>query len=190
MIIPAGKFTVSGPSGTGFSPLVRTFPQVTLENFTKEESMAFIIKKLQQAGVAISEGVVDKAHATSEGHPYVLTAYLWSAYTKMKDDEKEITLQHLSATDIEFATSILARFFSRFYDQVGRQSKAILTIMAKNAGGESSLSELVEILKKPNNELSPHLAKLVQDGAIARIDRGRYKLFHHLLGEYVKEKNK
>lgn len=41
-------------------------------------------------------------------------------------------------------------------------------------------------LGKESNELSPHLAKLVQDGAIVRVDRGEYRLFHHLLGTYIK----
>ena len=51
---------------------------------------------------------------------------------------------------------------------------------------EMSLSGLSDALGKGNNEISPNLAKLVQDGAIVRIERGKYKLFHHLLGDYIR----
>ena len=54
MIIPAGKLTITGPSGTGFSPLVRTFPPVILENFSYPESKMFIERKLGKASIAIT----------------------------------------------------------------------------------------------------------------------------------------
>lgn len=188
MIVPAGKLSISGPSGTGFSPLVRTFPPVILENFSKTESRAFIDKKLGQAGLRITDKAFEKAYEATEGHPFVLSAYLSTAYSKLQAADAELNDLHFKAADVEFVSRVLSPFFSRFYDQAGKTSKSLLRTMAVNPKWESSLSELSEKLKKNNNELSPHLAKLVQDGAIIRIDRGRYKLFHHLLGEYVKDK--
>ncbi len=185
MIIPAGKLTISGPSGSGFSPLVRTFPPAILENFTFEESASFIRKKLEQAHISISDGVLKLVHAVTEGHPFVLSAYMAAAYTKLKEGDTELRKEHFEAADIEFVKRILAPFFSRFCDQAGKNSKRILWEMARKKE-EIGLSELSEILHKEGNELSPYLAKLTQDGAIIRVDRGKYKLFHQLLSQYIK----
>ena len=186
MIVPGGKLTISGPSGSGFSPLVRTFPPAVLENFTLEESKSFIRRKLTKVKLAISDEVLNLVYSVTEGHPFVLSAYMATAYSKLKPGEGELRKEHFEATDIEFVKRVLSPFFSRFYDQVGKNSKSILTEMAKR-GGKIELSELCEVMGKESNELSPYLAKLTQDGAILRIDRGKYKLFHKLLAQYVKQ---
>lgn len=187
MIVPGGKLTISGPSGSGFSPLVRTFPPAILENFTQEESKKFIQKKLDKVKISISDDLLNRVHKITEGHPFVLSAYMATAYLKIKAGETELKKEHFDAADLEFVKRILSPFFSRFYDQAGRKSKTILLEMAKH-NGEITLAELSEILKNEYNELSPYLAKLTQDGAIIRIDRGRYKLFHKLLGKYIQGK--
>lgn len=188
MIIPGGKLTISGPSGSGFSPLVRTFPPAILENFTKPESQSFIRRKLDKIGISIKNDLLERVHEVTEGHPFVLSAYMAAAYSKIKTGEKELKKEHFEAADIEFVKRILSPFFSRFYDQAAKNSKKILIEMAKN-NGEITLSKLSETLKKENNKLSPYLAKLTQDGAIIRIERGKYRLFHKLLAKYVLELN-
>lgn len=186
MIVPGGKLTISGPSGSGFSPLVRTFPPAVLENFNLEESKAFIRKKLTKVKLSISDEVLCLVYSVTEGHPFVLSAYMATAYSKLKSGEDELRKEHFEAADIEFVKRVLSPFFSRFYDQVGKNSRSILTEMAKK-NGKIDLSELCEIMSKGSNELSPYLAKLTQDGAILRIDRGKYKLFHKLLAQYIKQ---
>lgn len=190
MIVPAGKLTITGPAGTGFSPLVRTFQPALLENFSREEANAFITKKLKQAGVEIEQATFEKAYNVTEGHPFVLTAYMNSAYSRLLPRQTRLTRAHFEATDVDFVRADLAPFFARFYDQAGRTSRKILSIMAEVPKGEISFSELAKKLELGMNELSPHLGKLVQDGSIIRIDRGKYKLFHHLLGEYVMNRQK
>lgn len=191
MIVPAGKLSITGPAGTGFSPLVRTFPPAILENFSFNESQIFIEKKLSQANINIKEKeILNKIYQTTEGHPFVLTAYLSTAYSKLKDGEQELKMEHFDATDLEFTNRILSPFFSRFYDQSGKNNKSILSKMAVHKAPEVSLSDLTDELNKNSNELSPHLGKLVQEGAIIRTERGKYRLFHHLLGEYIKDKLK
>src|SRR3989344_413616 len=96
-----------------------------------------------------------KIYKITEGHPFVLTAYLATAYSKLKEGETELRLEHFEATDIEFTNRILAPFFSRFYDQSGKNNRKILSKMATHKGGEISLSELSEECKKNSNELSP-----------------------------------
>jgi DNA-binding transcriptional ArsR family regulator len=186
--VPAGKLSITGPSGTGFSPLVRTFPPAFLENFSQEEAIAFIQKKLSQAKTEIDNQIFDKIYETTEGHPFVLTAYMETTYSKLTNGDNKLTAAHFNAADVEFVGRTLAPFFARFYDQTGRTSRKILSEMAITPKGEITLSDLSRILAMDMNELSPHLAKLVQDGAIIRIDRGKYKLFHHLLGGYIRYK--
>ncbi len=190
MIIPAGKLTITGPSGTGFSPLVRTFPPVILENFSYSESKMFIEKKLSKVSITITDPVLQKVHEVTEGHPFVLTAYLATAYSKLNDNESQLKTEHFAAADIEFVNRVLAPFFSRFYDQAGKGSKNILYEIAQSKNKEVHLSELSSKLNKNSNEISPHMGKLVQEGAIIRTDRGKYKLFHHLLGEYIRKTSK
>ena len=184
MIVPGGKLTISGPSGTGFSPLVRTFPPAILENFTKEESEFFIRKKLDKIKYSISDVLINRVYDVTEGHPFVLSAYMATSYSKIKSGESVFKKEHFDAADIEFVKQVLSQFFSRFYDQAGKSSRNILIEIAKK-NGEISLFELSETMQKEYNELSPYLAKLVQDGAIIRIDRGRYRLFHKLLSKYI-----
>jgi len=186
MIVPAGKLSITGPSGTGFSPLVRTFPPAILENFNYQESKAFIEKKLGQSRISIKENLMEKIFQVTEGHPFVLTAYMAAAYSKLKPGESELKEEYFYAADIEFVNRTLAPFFSRFYDQSGKNNRGILSKMASSPKGETSLSELTTELHKNSNELSPHLGRLVQEGAIIRTERGRYKLFHHLLAEYIR----
>ena len=190
MIIPAGKLTITGPAGTGFSPLVRTFPPAVLENFSREEAASFVTKKLKQAGVEAEESVFEKVYNVTEGHPFVLTAYMNSAYSRLQSEQTKLTSAHFEATDVDFVRVDLAPFFARFYDQAGRRSRQVLSAMADLPKGEVSLSELAKKFGLEMNEISPHLGKLVQDGSIVRIDRGKYKLFHHLLSEYIKNKQK
>ncbi len=191
MLVPAGKFSITGPSGTGFSPLVRTFPPVILENFTSQESSVFIEKKLSATGLKISAEAVEKVYSFTEGHPFVLAAYMATAYSKLSGEEKEMSIVPFQAADVEFVHHVLAPFFSRFYDDASPLSKKILEVFAQSsiAGGEVLLSELTDALKRNSNELSPYLAKLVQDGSVIRKDRGKYKLFHHLFGEYILNKS-
>lgn len=184
MIMPGGKLTISGPSGSGFSPLVRTFSPVILENFTEEESKIFIRKRLSFTKISIDDKLLKLVYEITEGHPFVLNAYMFTAYSKLKHGESQFREEHFQATDIEFVKRVLSHFFARFYDQAGENSKIILNEIAKK-GGEIILSELSEILNKDTNEISPYLAKLTQDGAIIRIDRGKYKLFHRLLAKYI-----
>ena len=175
MMMPAGKFSVSkSPIGAGFSPLVRTFPSATLYNFSEDESTSFINKKLNSVGMTISSGVCKRAYEASEGHPYVLNAYLNAAYAKLQTGEREIEKRHLEAVDVDFATVTLSQFFLRFYHGSGKEGRKILSKMAESKGGEILLSELTKLLGKGSYRLSPLLAKLVQDGAIYRIDRGKF----------------
>lgn len=190
MIIPAGKLTISGPSGTGFSPLVRTFPPVILENFNIEESRAYIIKKLSQASIKINEHLIKKIFETTEGHPYVLAAYMTSAYSKLQTGEQELTEAHFKAADLDFTDRVLGKFFERFYDGTDNNSNKILRFFAKQPHWKVTLPELLDSLHQESNKISPYLGKLVQDGAILRIERGKYTLFHHLLGKYIQEKTK
>ncbi|MEW5896307.1 MAG: BREX system ATP-binding domain-containing protein [Nanoarchaeota archaeon] len=188
MIVPAGKLTITGPSGSGFSPLVRTFPPALLENFNYQESKSFVEKKLNQAGITIKEEVLKKIYVVTEGHPFVLTAYLATAYSKLKLGCQELREEHFAAADLEFVNRVLAPFFSRFYDLSGKNNRNILHEIAIHSKEEILLSELSSKLNKNNNEISPHIGKLVQEGAIIRTDRGKYKLFHHLLRTYIQNK--
>jgi len=184
MIVLSGKFAITASSGSGFSPLVRTFPPSILENFSEEESNIFIRKKLTSRGINISDELLKIVYEKTEGHPFVLSAYMASCFQKLISGEKELNKNHFQATDINFVQRILAPFFSRFYDNAGKNSREVLYCISKN-GGEMGLSELSEELKKENSAISPYLAKLVQDGAILRLERGKYKLFHQLFKVYI-----
>lgn len=186
MIILGGKFATNSSSGSGFSPIVRTFPPAILDNFSKTESDTFIKKKLTSKNISIPDDLLQKAYDVTEGHPFVLSAYMGSTYLKLSHGENKLTSAHFEAADIDFVKRVLPAFFSRFFDNVGKNSKKILSCIA-NEGGEIDISELTKILKKEHNEISPYLAKLVQDGAIIRKERGKYKLFHKLFGNYIKE---
>lgn len=190
MFVLAGKLSIMGPSGTGFSPIVRTFPPAELVNFTPDESKIFIEKKLKQVKLRMGAGVFDKVREVSEGHPYILSAYLYSAYDKVSTSESELTINHLQATDVDFVPRKLAPFFSRFYDTSGETiCRQILTKMGSAQNGEVSLLELSKSLNRARNEVSPHLGTLIRDGAIIRVQRGKYRLFHHLLREYIRKIN-
>ena len=114
MIVPAGKLTISGPSGTGFSPLVRTFPPVMLENFNIDEAKGFINKKLKNADIAIKDETIHKVYSVTEGHPFVLSSYLNSAYSLIQIGDRELKEAHFEAADIEFVTRTLAPFLRDF----------------------------------------------------------------------------
>ena len=189
MIIPAGKLTISGPSGTGFSPLVRTFQPVILENFTIEETKSFVVKRLKIAEINIQDEIIHRIFQVTEGHPFVVSAYLKTAYSKLQSEETELKESHLEATDIGFVNTDLKHFFSRFFDHSTTIKNRILAEIASSPHGESTLSEISEKIGKELNKISPHLGNLVQEGSIIRIDRGRYKLFHHLFGEYILKNN-
>lgn len=188
MIIPSGKFTISVSSGSGFSPLVRTFPPAILENFTFEEMKTFVTKKLCDVGIILKQDLLKRVYEFTEGHPFIVSAYMASAYVKMSPKEKEMNTLHFDAADVEFTSRILASFFARFYDAASKNSRKVLHMIAEMKG-VANLSDLSDKLHKRNNEISPYLAKLVQDGAIIRTDRGEYRLFHKLFGKYILQSN-
>jgi hypothetical protein len=186
MFLLGGMFTINATSGSGFSPLIRTFPPSFLENFNKEESKAFIKKKLATTRIKINESILDTIYEITQGHPFILTAYMGSLYSKLIDGEKEISIKHIEATNIDFVKVSLYPFFSRFYDNASPGSKKVLKKIAMN-DGEAQLTELADSMKQETYRISPYLAKLTQDGAIVKEERGHYKLFHKLFGQYILE---
>jgi|SRR3989344_1713114 len=186
MIVLGGKFITSASSGSGFSPIVRTFPPAILDNFSRAESDQFIKRKLNQTQINISEDALNKIYQVTEGHPFITSSYMGSVYLKRSPQEKEIKSIHLTAADIDFVRRTLAPFFSRFYDNVGKNSRKILQCIASD-GGETSMLKLTQSLGKENYQISPYIAKLTQDGAIIRKERGEYKLFHKLFSKYIME---
>lgn len=184
MILLGGMFSLNNNAGSGFSPLIRTFPPSILENFTDEEMRVFVKKKLAPTKIGIEEGIFGIIYDNTQGHPFILTAYLNTMYSKLAEGENEIRFKHLIATDVDFVRVELYPFFSRFYDNASTGSKKILKKIATD-GGKANLTELADSLKQKPYKVSPYLAKLTQDGALIRTDRGNYKLFHKLFGTYI-----
>ncbi len=185
MFVPAGKLSLSDQgTGMGFSPLVRTFPPAMMNNFTKEETRHYVEKKLKPPEISIQEPEFLKIFEITEGHPYVLTAYLHRVFEKLGPNEKRISTIHLEAANVEFVKYDLNAFFARFYEKTGPTQRSIMKTIAES-GNSASLSELTTKLSKDSNQLSPYIAKLVQMGAIIRVERGEYALFHHLLKEHI-----
>lgn len=189
MMVLGGKLTMIASTGGGFSPNMRAFPPSLMENFSKEECHKFVKKRLESNQKTVSDTLIDMAYEKTEGHPYVLSAYLASAYLNLTPEENVLAKKHFDAADVDFVKRTLAYFFSRFYDNAGRMGKTILE-KAAESGGEIGLQKLCEEMKKKNFQLSPYLAKLIQDGAMVRSDRGKYKLFHKLLGNYIVERRR
>lgn len=184
MMLLGGMFSLNNSAGSGFSPLIRTFPPSILENFSDDEMRIFIKKKLAQTKINMEEGLFSIIYDNTQGHPFILTAYLNAIYSKLTDDETEIRFKHLLAADVDFVKVELYPFFSRFYDNASNGSKKILNKIASE-GGKANLTELADNLEQKPYKISPYLAKLTQDGALIRTDRGNYKLFHKLFGAYI-----
>lgn len=184
MLVLSGKLAFPDQMTEKFSPLARFFHPVPLYNFSKQEADLLLRTKLKQTKIKPTEDFLQRIYEESEGHPYVLVAIAFVIYDNLPEKNSAITLEHYQAIKPKITSYLNADYFGVMYRKLSPTARLILQQIAK-LDGETTFSELSENLKKSKGAISPILPKLVEQGSLVKLERGRYKIFHTLYKEYL-----
>jgi len=184
MLVLSGKMAFPEQMTEKFSPLARFFHPLPLHNFSREESDLLLKKKLEHTDVNSTEPFLQKICEESEGHPYVLVAMAFVIFENLPERDNTITLEHYQAIKPKITTYLNTDYFGVMFRKSSPVGRLILITIAK-LNGEATFSEITQSIKKSKGAISPIMPKLVEQGSIERLDRGRYKIFHSLYKEYL-----
>ena len=180
-------FIITGPSTLypemidKAEPFTRLFERFDLEPFDLEGTKELIEKplKAERISLQVSDKVVEKIHAITEGHPYFITLVMRDLINKKQDgnlDSEEFSKSYPDLID-HFARVKFDNDLSKATDS----EKEILFKMAKTQKTEITLKNI-------GSPSAKFLERLVKKDLVIKIARGKYCLYNPLFKAYLKKK--
>lgn len=157
-------------------PAVRFYDKVHLEPFTSAETLEYVAAVFGSTSTNI-EGFSEWLQQKTHGHPYFM-AFICRQMAALAHGslEPKNTSLHWPAI---FARLEKEKFRSDLA-QVPETELEILRALAHNEDQHIATKELATGYRV-------HLSRLTERGLLARIGRGRYKLYHPLFREFLKQ---
>jgi hypothetical protein len=134
--------------------------------------------KIEGIPLVIDEGVIERIHGLTGGHPYFVTLAMRDILGLVKGDCLDLAM-------FDRLRPVLLEHFARlkFNDDLGRTSE-----------GERKI--LIQMALTNENEISPSslkgrgttvlLDRLARKDLIIKVSRGKYQLYNPLFKEYLK----
>src|SRR5262249_37600041 len=122
--------------------------------------------------------------ADSGGNPRLINSVCRHIYEKLRDNEKIITKGHYLGY-MQYIMSMLSReWFGRMYQETPAAERVILDELAREEGG-MHVSDIAKKLGKPLGPVTALTGRLMDSGQIAKVDRGKYRIFAKLYAKYI-----
>src|SRR5438067_10904884 len=157
-------------------PAVRFYTKVYLEPFTLEEAIAYT-RSVFATSPDTTPTIAAWLHEKTLGHPYFLA----------------FVCKHLSATQNQIQARQLQAIWPEIFDQLGRE-KFRSDISRLSAQDRALVREFASLGESeiPAHHLTgkihrQYLARLLEKGLLVRTGRGRYKLYHPLFREFLRQ---
>lgn len=188
-IVLAGKFNFTERMSESFSPLNRFFPCHRLTTLREEDMRSYILKRLSTVNVGIDESAIKYILESCGGHPYVLVAMCYLLFDSLNEDENHITSEVVTRATEKIYYRLGQDFFEPMFHPLSPKAREIMiTISKKTPSLNFSFKEAVEWTMLPRNYVSPYIQELIRKGVIDKPERGRYRIFHNLFLEYLRQK--
>ncbi len=160
------------------------FRPVYVSQIRDREITELIEKNLAPNKLKMGEECLHAIIDDSQGHPLVLLTTCWTIYDKIKENERVISKGHYVAYLPTIMHNLARELFDDLYEGTSLGERDILRAIA-NLGGEASVSDIAHKLAKPLNTVTTLVLRLAKSGNVAKIARGKYRIFNRLYGKYV-----
>ncbi|MFC1496456.1 AAA family ATPase [Candidatus Margulisiibacteriota bacterium] len=163
-------------------PLVRFFEKYELTPFSYKETQDEIKKPIKQASIPISinQDVIDKIYKLSMGHPFFI-AFIMRDLIELKKRGK-IDAVYFDKKYSSIFNHLRKDKFEKDLDSASENERKILFNIAKLNSEEIRPNDIKANVKN----VRMYLSSLVTKNLISKLGRGRYKLYHPLFGEYLR----
>lgn len=160
-------------------PTIRFFEKFYLDRFTFEEAEEFLTKPLRESNsdVSFTDKAIGYLHKKTEGHPYFL-AFIAKDLVDLKD-RGGITHRFIEDKWVSLFRHLSEEKFEKDMMRTSMKQRELLTQIAK------SRKEIVRPIEFKAND--KYWKDLTESNLLIKVDRGRYKLYHHLFKEYLKQ---
>lgn len=161
---------------------------IELRPLEEHEARDIVEKALKKGPPKMGEECFQSIMGDTRGNPYLFKSVCHHIYDRLRDNEKVISKGHYLAY-LPHIMSMLSRdWFGRMYQETPSAEKAILAIIAKNEDG-MHVSDIAKALGKPLGPVTALIRRLLDRGQIAKIERGKYRIFARLYGKYVLQRS-
>lgn len=185
MLILSGKETLFSDIRSVSEPAVRFFWGIELEPFTYKETKEAIEKPLVDSNVSFDENCIKRIHELSQGHPYFVQVFAYNLYMLKKGDR--ITLNDLNSNFSQILNFLGTRLFDSLMNVITPTERNVVMGFAKTDKDALTNTELSKLVKvKSINQYLIRLSDL-SIPIIIKLERGKYKLYHPLFKEYLKQ---
>jgi hypothetical protein len=156
--------------------------RISLKPFDEHEAHEMIEKDLGKGPPTMGKGCFDAILKDSEGNPKVLRMICHILYDRLGEKEKIITRRHYIVNSSAIMSMLERDVFDKLWGQVPQSEKDVLHAFAKERG-PSHISDVARQLKM--RHATTLALRLVERGQLIRVDRGVYRVYTWLYGEYV-----
>jgi AAA+ ATPase superfamily predicted ATPase len=184
MLVLSGKLTVFRQIKQIHSPLARFFNPVTLNELTAEESIEAIDKPLSDSPYKMTAEVKKIIAQASEGHPYIIQ--LFGYYLCENAIKSNISDKVYKACFPMILDGLASQLFEDYYSFASTSEQQVLQIIAQSQDEIITVLDVAKKLGKHSREITYIFNRLFEKDCLKKIERGKYKLFHGLFKEYLK----
>lgn len=172
-------------TGNQTLPDLNIFKRYFLDGLSENECRTFVDDKLEKEEIKAGEEFLKQVIKDSEGNPGIIRIIVSFLYNKRDMHERIITKAHYEENFNELIALFAEKIFDGFYYSCSEQEKQILSFISKN-NTEVSVSDIAKNLGKKLNNITSLILRLNKKGNIVKTERGKYKLFTKLYGDYIK----
>lgn len=159
-----------------------------LQPFSEHDAREFIEKALKKGPPKMGEECLQSLLSDTGGNPRLLKTVCRIIYEKLRDNEKIISKGHYLGYLPQIMSSLSREWFGRMYQETPEAEKRILSAIARSEDGVH-VSDVAKALGKPLGQVTALTMRLLESGQIARIGRGKYRVFSRLYARYVRERS-
>jgi hypothetical protein len=158
--------------------------KVELKALEDYEARDLVEKALKKGPPKMGDECFNSIMNDTNGNPLLFKTVCHYIYERLRDNEKVISKGHYLAY-LPYILSMLSReWFGRMYQETPSAEREILLMISKNEKG-IHVSDIAKELEKPLGPVTALVKRLLDRGQIAKIDRGKYRVFSRLYGKYV-----
>lgn len=184
MFIIAGPITIYPDIKDKAEPFTRLFERFDLVQFDEHGTKEQILKPLEveKIDLKISKDVIKKIHEITGGHQYFVSLVMRDLLNKL--NKNKITLSDFNKYYPDLINHFARIKFNDDFARASGKEKELLLEIAMLSNYEFSLGEI----KTGGSSKTALLERLINKTLIAKVERGRYRLFTPLFAEYLRRK--
>jgi hypothetical protein len=170
------------PLGESISGIAR----FNLGALTRHDVEELVAKGIGKGPPRMGEKCMDSIMADTGGNPRLVRTALWLLFERLRQSDKIITKRHYLAAKPVLIGMLGREWFGRMYNSVPGAERKILMLLAESDEA-LHVSDISDIIGRPMGQTTALIGRLLRRGQIIRAQRGAYRIFAPLYGQYIKE---